>query len=85
MYTKIFSLLAWLIFLYGVITFLMGLSIATGLLIEPEQGRYLGGKTSGWAMDFGLYSILVAMIMGMLAKISNSLEKLLNKNDKEQN
>jgi len=84
MYTKIFSLVTWLIFILGVMTFLMGVSIATGYLIEPEQGRYLGSKTTGQAIGFGLSSILVAMTMGMLVKISNSLEKLLNRKRKSR-
>lgn len=76
MYTKIVAVVAVLIFIFGVISIIMGLSVTLGILVEPEPGRYLGSSTSGEAIDQGIYRIIFALVIGMLVKISNSVEKL---------
>jgi hypothetical protein len=53
----------------------MGLTVATGLTPEPTPGYYLGSKTSGQAIDRGIYYILFAIAVGVLSEISQSLSR----------
>ena len=53
----------------------MGLSVATGAIIEPEPGPFLGNKTSGEAIDSGIYRIIFAIALGVITDISYSVAR----------
>ncbi len=74
-FTTLGRVVAILAFVFGLIGVLMGLAVPTGNLVEPEPGYYLGTRTSGEAIDRGIYKILFAIILGVLTDISRSLAK----------
>lgn len=74
-YTKVARIVAVIAVILGVLSLLLGLAVATGIVVEPEPGRYLGSKTSGQAIDRGVYYIVVGIILGSLAEIGRSLSK----------
>ena len=80
-YTKIARVIVAIAIIMGVLSLAMGLSIATGIIVEPEQGRYLGNKTTGQMIDKGIYTIIFAVALGVLAEISQSL---FNKNNADK-
>lgn len=73
MYTKLGRIAAAIIFIFGVLSLLMGLGVATGTIVEPELGLYLGNRTSGEAIDTGIYRIISAIALGVLTEISQSI------------
>lgn len=70
LYTKAAKVIAGLGFVLGVLGLLAGLAAATGVG-DPEIFRRpgVGGKT----VDHGFYFIVVALVLGVLAEISQSL------------
>lgn len=58
---------------FGVIRLLTGAYVAS---IEPQEARlaaaarYIGSKSSGQAIDQGIYTILFALALGTLASIA---------------
>ena len=74
-YTKIGRGIAILAIIFGVLRVALGFAIATGVMIEPTPGRYLGTSSSGEAIDQGLYVVLFGIILGILTDISRSLAK----------
>ena len=74
-FTNLARVIAVLALVLGVLRVLMGLSVATGLVIEPEPGRYLGSDSSGQAVDEGIYYIVVAALLGMVAEISRAVSR----------
>jgi hypothetical protein len=74
-YIKAIRILAPIIIIFGVISLLMGLGVATGFIVEPEPGRYLGSKTSGQAIDQGIYRIIAGIVIGAIAEIGNAIIK----------
>lgn len=82
-FTKLGRIAAVLVFIFGLLSLLMGLGVATGIIVEPEPGHYLGSRTSGEAIDQGIYRILFAIALGILTEISQSIAgKNLGDNDK---
>ena len=79
-YTKIARIVSYIMLTFGIIRFSMGLSIATGIVVESEPGRYLGTATSGEAMDKGLFYILIAITLGVLVEISKAVHEKINEN-----
>ncbi|NKC15634.1 MAG: hypothetical protein GKR94_26590 [Gammaproteobacteria bacterium] len=77
-YIKATRVLAPLIILFGLLSLLMGLGVATGVIVEPEPGAYLGSKTSGEAIDKGIYKIITGIVIGTIAEIGNAV---INKQD----
>ena len=75
LFTTLGRIVAGLIFAYGLLRFAMGLAVATGALVEPEPGRYLGARTSGEAIDQGIYTMLFAIVLGVVVEISRSVSK----------
>ena len=74
-YLKATRVLAPIIFIFGVISLLMGFGVAYGIIVEPEPGRYLGNKTSGQLIDQGIYRIIVGIVIGAIAEIGGSIIK----------
>ncbi len=77
-YTKTARVIAGLALLLGILSLVMGFTIATGIVVEPEQGRYLGNKTTGQMIDKGTYTIIFAVALGVLTEISQSLSNIDN-------
>lgn len=74
-YVKVLRILASLILLFGVISLSLGLGVATGIVVEPEPGAYLGNRTSGEAIDQGIYRIIAGLVVGAIAQIASSVSK----------
>ena len=74
-YTKAARVIAVIAFALGVLSILLGLAVATGVVVEPEPGGYLGSKSSGQAIDRGIYYIVFAVVIGVLSEISQSISK----------
>jgi hypothetical protein len=74
-FTNLGVLVARFILIIGIIQLAMGISVATGILVEPEPGRYLGSNTSGQAIDKSLYYLFFAICLGVLTDISKSVTK----------
>ena len=72
-YIKASRVLAPLIIVFGVTSLLMGLGVATGVIVEPEPGRYLGSHTSGQVIDRGIYRIIVGIVIGAIGEIGSFL------------
>ncbi len=73
-FTKLGHSAAGLIFFWGFVQIAMGFAVATGVLIEPEPGRYLAG-TSGEAIEGGFYYVFIAIILGVITEISRAVFK----------
>lgn len=58
---------------YGATSIAMGLSVASGIVVEPQPGAYLGSKSSGKWIDNGFVGVLFAIICGILTEISKSV------------
>ncbi len=69
-YTKAAKVVAGLGFVLGVLIFLAGISAIPGVG-DPEITRRAG--ISGKTLDFGLYCMFAAVVLGVLAEISQSL------------
>ena len=74
-YIKATRVLAPLIILFGLMSLLMGVGVVTGVIVEPEPGIYLGGRTSGEAIDSGIYRIIVGIVIGAISEIGNAVIK----------
>jgi hypothetical protein len=74
-FVKALRILALLVIVFGVISLALGLAVATGAVVEPEPGAYLGNRTSSEAIDQGIYRIIVGFIMGAIAQIAHSVSK----------
>jgi len=75
-YTTLGRIAAALILIFGILSLCVGLSVATGTIVEPEPGMFLGTKTSGQVIDRGIYKIIFAIALGMLTDISQSIARL---------
>ena len=74
-YTNLGRVAASIVFVLGLMGIAMGLGVATGGIVEPSPGYYLGNKTSGEAIDKGIYYVLFAIILGVITDISRSVAK----------
>ena len=72
-YTKFARVIAGIALILGIIGVVLGLVVATGVMVEPEPGHYLGSKTSGESIDRGIVYIFLAVTLGVLTEISQSL------------
>lgn len=70
LYTKAAKVIAGLGFVLGVLIVLVGLAAATGVG-DPEIFRRSG--VGGKSVDYGFYCIAVALVLGVLGEISQSL------------
>ncbi len=73
LYTNLGRIVAALTLICGILVFAMGLGVATGVIVEPEPGRYLGSTSPREAIDRGLLYALFGIILGILTEISRSL------------
>ncbi|MBR0827059.1 hypothetical protein JQ596_16075 [Bradyrhizobium manausense] len=77
-FSKLARILAILALVFGLLRVLTGFVVAG---IEPTEvreaarARYIGSKSSGQAIDSGIYAILFAVALGTLAEISFSTRK----------
>lgn len=78
-YSKIASVIAGLALIVGVFSVTMGFYIISSGMSEVEALRYLGSKTTGQMIDKGIYTILFAVILGVLTEISNSVSIISSK------
>ena len=74
-FTKLGRIIAALAFALGLLEIAIGVGVATGVIVEPEPGRYLGGRTSGESIDGGFYRVIFAIIVGIITDISRSVAK----------
>lgn len=74
-YIKALRILALLIVVFGITSLALGLGVATGVVVEPEPGAYLGNRTSGEAIDRGIYRIIAGIVVGAFAQIAHSVQK----------
>jgi len=72
-FTRLGTIAAFLVLVFGCLQLAMGIGIATEFIVEPTPGRYLGSHTSGQTIDRGVYAILFAIILGILTEISRSM------------
>jgi hypothetical protein len=70
LFTKAAKVVAGLGFVLGLLTFLVGVAAVTGIG-DPEISKRAG--VSGKTLDFGLYWMVGAIALGVLAEISQSL------------
>ena len=73
MYTKLASLITAIALFYGIATILMGIFLIPSDMSAIDAVEYLGTKTTGQLIDRGIYTILFAIILGVLTEISKSL------------
>lgn len=72
-FTRIATVLAGLVLVFGCMQLFLGAGVAFGFVVEPVPGRYLGSKTSGQTIDAALIKIFVAVALGTVAEISRKL------------
>jgi hypothetical protein len=73
MFTKLAFVLAYLIATLGVFRIIIGFSVVGA---PDAAARYLGTTDTGLAIDRGIYYVLIAVALGVIAEISRSLNKL---------
>ena len=74
-YTKIARIVATLAFIGGLLRIALGVAVATGSIVEPEPGMYLGTLTTGQAIDQGVHYVLFSIVLGVITDISRSVAK----------
>jgi len=77
-FTKITSVVAWLVLVDSVLRIITGLGIATELLGPYEEALRRYGSTaasSGAIIDRGVCGFLAALMLGTLGEISKRSEK----------
>ena len=74
-YTKIARIVAALAFVGGLLRIALGIAVATGTIVEPEPGMYLGAVTAVEAIDQGIHYALFAIVLGVITDISRSVAK----------
>ncbi|MBX4989569.1 hypothetical protein [Rhizobium lentis] len=75
-FTKLVTIVAWVLLVGSVTRIVIGLGIATEILGPYEEAlRRYGGRaeSSGAIIDRGVYALLVAIALGALAEISRSV------------
>lgn len=75
-YTNLGRIAAALIFLFGIVSVCFGVFVATSTTVEPESARDLATRMAGPAVDYRIYSIIVAIALGVLTDISQSIARL---------
>lgn len=75
LFTNLGRVVAFVIILFGLFKVVIGWSVASGAVVEPEPGAYLGSSTSGQMIDHGIYTVLLAIALGTLTEISRSVAK----------
>lgn len=77
-FTKITTVVAWLVLVGAVIRLLTGIGIATEFLGPYEEAlRRYGGKatTSGEIIDHAVYGLFIALVLGTLGEISRRVQR----------
>ena len=74
-FTKLGRILAVLAIAFGVLRIVMAITVLSSE--DPgSAARYLGSKTTGQAIDQGLYTIVFGILVGVMTDISRSVAKL---------
>ena len=77
MLAKIYAVLGGLALLFGVLKALMAYSLIGA---DPELiARYLGSKSTGQAIDRGIYMAVIGFTMLLFAQIAMNVQKLVDK------
>jgi hypothetical protein len=74
-FTKSARVLAIVAFVIGILSLSHGIGLATGFLIADPQVNS-GIRSPGRSIDRGIYTILFAIVLGVLAEISFSVRKM---------
>lgn len=77
-FSKTARILSIIALFFGLLDFVLGLSVAAEVLgpYEAARARILGKMSSGQAMDRGMYITLFAVALGTLAEINISVRRL---------
>jgi len=75
-FIRLAQAVAWIGFIFGIMRVIMGFVVAN---VPELQSRHLGANTSGEAIDKGVLVILVAIVIGVLAQIGQSVTKLASR------
>lgn len=74
-FTKLGRILAVLAIAFGVLRIVMAIAVLSSE--DPgSAARYLGSKTTGQAIDQGIYTIVFGILVGVLTDISRSVARL---------
>jgi hypothetical protein len=73
-FTHVARIVAILVILFGIVNALLGLGLATGMLVVPRDSG-LKFSPAGEMVDKGIYAILVGLALGTLAEISYSVHR----------
>lgn len=71
-FTKVAAVVAWLAFVLGALRALMAFALAYGG-DQAAAAMYLGRKTTGQAIDQGIYTMLFGVALGVAVEISRVL------------
>ena len=69
-------IVAILLFVLGAAGIALGFSVGSGFIEEAEVVRYLGPKTTGEAIDSGVFYLFLGICLGLVTDISRSLVRL---------
>lgn len=72
-YTKVGSFIAAAIFTLAVFQIVMGLGLATSENTPEVIARLLGTRTTGQAIDRGIYGVILGVALGILTEISRNV------------
>ena len=72
-YTKVGSFIAAAIFILAIFQIMMGLGFATSDNTPEAIARYLGTRTTGQAIDRGIYGVILGVALGILTEISRKI------------
>lgn len=72
-YIRATLFLAPILIIFGLVSLLLGIGIATGYIVEPEPSYYLGNRSSGAAIDDGVYRIIAGIVLGAIGKIGTAI------------
>ncbi len=78
-FARVGTIVAWLAFVAGVYRIGMGTYVASfddAAERSALAARYLGSISSGESIDRGVYTILVAVALGILAEIGRSISRI---------
>jgi len=75
-YTSLGRIAAALLFIFGILGLVIGLGVVTNPTIEPESVRVQLMRMSGQLIEYGAYSIIWAIALGILTDISQSIARL---------
>jgi len=73
MFTKVGKIIAWVVIIAGASQVVLGFGFASSENSEEAIRRHLGTRTTGEAIDRGIYLFVIGIFMGVLCEISQKL------------